>query len=114
MFLHGDYNPGNLLASDDGSWRVIDPNPLVGDPAFDPWPLIEQLGSPWKQPRPEVVLLRNATVACDLAGVDRDRVLQWAFARTGLNVTWYLEDGDLQHAADEVAKLEVLDRMTGG
>lgn len=111
VFLHGDYNPGNLLAADDGSWRVIDPNPLVGDPAFDPWPLIEQLGAPWKQERPEVVLLRNATVACDLAGADRDRVLRWAFARTGLNVTWYLEDGDLQHAADEVAKLEVLDRM---
>lgn len=111
LLLHGDYNPGNLLAADDGSWRVIDPNPMVGDPAFDPWPLIEQLGAPWKQQHPDVVLLRNATVACDLAGIDRDRLLRWAFARTGLNVTWYLEDGEQQHAADEVAKLQVLDKM---
>jgi streptomycin 6-kinase len=111
VFLHGDYNPGNLLASDDGSWRVVDPKPLVGDPAFDPWPLVEQLGAPWQQRQPGDTLLRNATVACDLIGIERERLLRWAFARTGLNVTWYLEDRDLQHAAEEVAKLEVVDRM---
>ncbi|MBU1588999.1 MAG: aminoglycoside phosphotransferase family protein, partial [Actinobacteria bacterium] len=36
-FLHGDYNPGNVISSDRG-WRVIDPKPMRGDAAFDLWP----------------------------------------------------------------------------
>lgn len=112
-FLHGDYNPGNLLASSDGTWRVVDPNPLVGDPAFDVWPLIEQLGDPWQQRDPSSVIARNATIAAELAGVDRDRVLRSGFGRTGLDVTWYLEDGELDLAAKALAKLTVLDGLRG-
>lgn len=110
-FLHGDYNPGNLLAAHDGSWKVIDPKPLAGDPAFDPWPLVEQLGAPWQQRDPVTVIVRNATVFCELTGIDRERLLRWAFARCGLNLTWYLEDDEFEHAAREADKLRVLDRI---
>lgn len=34
VVLHGDFNPGNVLASQRG-WLSIDCKPLVGEPAFD-------------------------------------------------------------------------------
>ena len=35
VFLHGDFNPGNVLTAQREPWLVIDPKPLVGDPAYD-------------------------------------------------------------------------------
>jgi streptomycin 6-kinase len=40
VLLHGDFNPGNVLSWGDGRWAVIDPKPMIGDPAYDPWPLV--------------------------------------------------------------------------
>lgn len=33
--LHGDLNPGNILADEGHGWLAIDPKPWAGDPAFD-------------------------------------------------------------------------------
>lgn len=35
VLLHGDLHPGNVLAATREPWLVIDPKPVVGDPAFD-------------------------------------------------------------------------------
>lgn len=40
---HGDFNPGNILRDDSGGaagWIAIDPKAVIGDLAWDPWPLI--------------------------------------------------------------------------
>jgi streptomycin 6-kinase len=92
-FLHGDFNPGNVISSDRG-WRVIDPKPLRGDAAFDLWPLVSQLGSPWTDPHPELVLLDQLRFAAEIAGVDVQRAAQWGFARAALNISWFLDDQD--------------------
>ena len=94
--LHGDFNPGNILLDGAGRWRVVDPKPMHGDPAFDAWPLAAQLGT---HPR------QNLLVVADAAGVDPARAARWAFARTGVNVTWYLAAGDDALAEREVAAL---------
>ncbi|HEY0216563.1 MAG TPA: aminoglycoside phosphotransferase family protein, partial [Cellulomonas sp.] len=65
--VHGDLNPGNLLrgagvdgdAGSDGSaglWVAIDPKAMRGDPAYDLWPLLEQVGDPWRTVDPEATL----------------------------------------------------------
>jgi len=39
---HGDLNPGNILRDDSGGqvgWAAIDPKAVIGDLAWDPWPL---------------------------------------------------------------------------
>lgn len=50
---HGDLNPGNILRHDDAGareedgpagWLAIDPKPVHGDLAWDPWPLVTQVG----------------------------------------------------------------------
>jgi streptomycin 6-kinase len=84
MLLHGDFNPGNILTSG-GGFRVIDPKPLVGDPAFDLWPLLEQVGAPSAE---------SLSLVARLTGYPRDRIVRWCFARAGLNVTWLLDDAD--------------------
>jgi len=84
MLLHGDFNPGNILTSGAG-FRVIDPKPLVGDPAFDLWPLLEQVGTPTAY---------SVALVGRLTGYSPDRIARWCTARAGLNVTWLLDDVD--------------------
>ena len=86
VLLHGDFNPNNILRSiGPGGWRVIDPKPLVGDPAYDLWPLIAQLG--------DAPLAERIGLAARFSGLDERRLARWGFARTGLDVSWALEDG---------------------
>jgi streptomycin 6-kinase len=104
--LHGDFNPGNILLDADGRWKTIDPKPLVGDPAYDLWPLVSQLGRPYESAHPAAVLAEQLAIAADAAEVDPVRAGRWAFARTGLNVSWYLADGEPGQAAKESAALK--------
>ncbi len=92
-FLHGDYNPGNVISSDRG-WRVIDPKPMRGDAAFDLWPLVSQLGSPWSQAHPETVLADQLRLVTGITDADYDRAARWGFARAALNVSWFLDEQD--------------------
>ena len=50
VLLHGDFNPGNVLSCGDGRWAAIDPKPMIGDPAYDPWPLLDQVDDPFAYP----------------------------------------------------------------
>lgn len=96
-FLHGDFNPGNIVSSHRG-WRAIDPNPMRGDSAFDLWPLVSQLGSPWSDEHPERVLLPQLESVAEIAGVDAGRAARWGFARAALNISWFLDDQDARAA----------------
>ena len=102
VLLHGDFNPGNLLASGD-TWRIIDPKPLVGDAAFDFWPIVQQLGDPLSA---RAVADRLVAVG-ELSGLDPLRIARWGFARLGLNVSWYLDDGTPDLARASVAEMRV-------
>jgi streptomycin 6-kinase len=95
VLLHGDLNPGNILSSHGGQWRVIDPKPLVGDAAYDLWPLVTQLGPALAAVDPAAALAVQLVVAADAAQIDVRRAGAWAFARSGLSVTWAIQDGDL-------------------
>lgn len=94
--LHGDFNPGNILWDERLGWRFVDPKPMHGDPAFDLWPLVTQLGEHYEQQ------LETAAVA---AGVDAIRAAHWSFARTGINVNWYLTGGNAKAAQSEAEVL---------
>ena len=83
VLLHGDFHPGNVLAAEREPWLAIDPQPLVGDPAFD---LAQWLGNrceaAWKTPDPVAALWWQAEQMSALLNLDPTRVRQWAFAKS--------------------------------
>lgn len=94
--IHSDLHYGNVLASlrgDGDPWLVIDPKPLSGDPAYEVGPL---LGNRWDElpaDRLRDGLLDRVLTAADAAGLDEDRVRDWAFVRAIVDVLWDVEDG---------------------
>jgi streptomycin 6-kinase len=87
VVLHGDFNPGNLLRSGDG-WCAIDPKALRGDPPYDPWPLLEQVGEPRRTPDPVRTLRDRTRLVADCAGLVAVAVAGWALARGTEGALW--------------------------
>ena len=111
-FLHGDFNPGNVLSSGWG-WMVIDPKPMVGDPEFDLFPLLEQLGTPLARSHPHEVIEQHLLEVTRIVGCDAARTARWCFARSALNLSWLLEDGNVTAAADTVRELRLWRDLSG-
>ncbi|MCH6163419.1 aminoglycoside phosphotransferase family protein [Streptomyces marispadix] len=94
--VHGDFNPGNLLAAQREPWLAIDTKPMYGDPAFDPWPLIQQIGDPFAHSDPRRVLTRRTALVADATGADVTRLRAWAVARLVDFLLYHLDGhGDL-------------------
>lgn len=84
-----DVHPGNVLAATREPWLVIDPKPLVGEPAFDTGHLVRQLLL-------HDDLAHAAEVTAVLAralGLDVSRVRVWAALRSLVNARDELEVG---------------------
>ncbi len=95
--LHGDIHHGNVMASADRSWRVIDPKGLLGDSGYDYAnmlcnPLLDVALSPGR-------LERQVAVVVSAGGPERARLLSWVQAYTGLSAAWHAESGETVHAA---------------
>jgi streptomycin 6-kinase len=75
--LHQDFHGGNVLRSDRGGWTVIDPKPLVGDPAFDAASLLRDrrwlLGGRDDATR----IRRRLDLLAEVTGLDRERMRLW-------------------------------------
>jgi streptomycin 6-kinase len=99
VLLHGDFNPGNVLR-DGGRWLAIDPKPMIGDPGYDPWPLLEQVDDPFAHPDPAGVLRSRLELMTDELGVGTDRIVGWAVARRVETALWAAEHGDVPGGAD--------------
>jgi streptomycin 6-kinase len=114
VVLHGDFNPGNVLAARRRPWLAIDPKPLAGDPAYDPWPLLTQVDDPFAHGDPEAVLRRRTALVARSAGVDPARTRAWAVARQVEFALWSAAQyGDPAAAAEPMARAKVLARLAG-
>ncbi|MBI4203095.1 MAG: phosphotransferase [Chloroflexi bacterium] len=91
--LHGDLHHGNILAGQRETWLAIDPKGVVGDPGFEVYAL---LGNPrpllLRLPDPRRLMERRASILADALGMDRRRLLDWAFAGQVLSACWSVED----------------------
>jgi streptomycin 6-kinase len=113
--LHGDLHHGNVL--DFGGargWLAIDPKGLVGERGFDFANVFTNpdLADP---PRPVATgpgrFARRVAVVAEAAGLERERLLRWVLAWTGLSAAWFLGDGaspaiDLRIAELAAAELD--------
>ena len=78
------------VAREASGWLAIDPKPMRGDPAYDLWPLLEQVDDPFEHPDPAAVLRERVALLAGLLDLDPDRVAAWAFARSTESALWVL------------------------
>ena len=81
---------------------------MVGDPGYDPWPLLEQLDDPFEHPDPEAVLGHRLALVADAVGEEPRRLAAWAVARrveAVLELVAEDELADARVAMDEVPTL---------
>jgi streptomycin 6-kinase len=90
VLVNRDGHMDNMLAAQRQPWLLIDPKPLVGEPAFDGgWLLVDLL-----RPGPSAEAARHHAAAVGLGlGVPAERVRLWALLRSAENVMWELADG---------------------
>ena len=106
--LHGDLHHGNVLDGGERGWLAIDPKRLRGERTFD---YVNML----RNPDEEMALKpgrfsHQVEVICDAAGLDRERLLNWTLAFTGLSAAWIMNDGnhpDLDLAIAKLARREL-------
>ncbi|WP_245866853.1 aminoglycoside phosphotransferase family protein [Serinibacter salmoneus] len=109
VLLHGDANPGNMLAGDGANgvqWFAIDPKPLVGDPAFDPPPLIEQVGAPFTAPDQGAELARRARRVGACTHAAPERIAQWGLVRAVETTLWMAESTPAHDRDSRRAQME--------
>ena len=108
VLLHGDFNPGNILSCGAGRWAAIDPKPMIGDPAYDPWPLLEQIDDPFTHPDPAGVLRSRLDLLADELSLDAQRIVMWAVARRVETALWVADHGDVSGGADLLDEVRAL------
>jgi streptomycin 6-kinase len=106
--LHGDFNPGNVLSCGGGRWVAIDPKPMLGDPAYDPWPLLEQIDDPYARPDPAAVLRDRVALLADELALDPERLVLWAVARRVETALWAAHHDDVEGGARVLREARIL------
>ena len=99
VLVHGDFNPGNVLAAKREPWLAIDPKPMVGDPGYDPWPMLMQIEP---EPATATALRARTELFADLVGEPADRLLAWVVARAVEAALWDVSTGRLDDGHGEM------------
>lgn len=108
VVLHGDVHHDNFLDFEERGWLAIDPKWIIGDRAFDYANIFCNPDFASATPR-ERFFSRLQTVT-EMTGIDRQRMLRWTLAWTGLSAVWFLEDNmkaDIDLAIGEMALAEL-------
>jgi streptomycin 6-kinase len=107
VLLHGDLHHMNVLASEAHGWQAIDPQGVIGEPAYE-------LGAFLRNPMPALlswqglgqVLAQRVALMAEATGIDRQRIVGWGLAQAVLSAIWSLEDeGSGWRGAVQVAGL---------
>ena len=101
MPLHGDCHHHNVLDFGDGGWRAIDPKDRVGERGFDHAQILCNPDLP--HAADPARLRRQLARVAARAGFDPMRLARWTAARAALSAAWFLEDGEEDNAARDIA-----------
>jgi streptomycin 6-kinase len=89
--LHGDLHHDNIIGGERGGWMAIDPQGLIGDPAYD---VANVFGNPLYA-TDEILdpqrAMRLATRFAATLNCDASKILRFAAAHAGLSVAWTLQ-----------------------
>jgi streptomycin 6-kinase len=113
VVVHGDFNPSNLLAAQRHPWLAIDAKPMVGDPAYDPSPLLCQVDNPFTTTHPEREVRRRYDLVAGLVGEPADRLLAWTLARMVESALWLVDCQQPEPAVAEMRDAAIVARILG-
>lgn len=99
--LHGDIHHHNILDGGERGWLAIDPKGLLGERGFDYANLFCNPDAATAC-NPQQFEARLQWVA-KAAQLDRQRLLQWVLAWSGLSAVWHMEDETPADVALQVA-----------
>lgn len=93
VLLHGDLHHENVLAGNRLQWIAIDPQGVIGEPAYE-------VGAFLRNPMPDLlnrrgldkVLERRVAAFSELLSIDRQRIADWGYSQAVLSGIWTLED----------------------
>ncbi len=111
VVVHGDANPGNLLASRRGALLAIDPKPMVGDPAFDPWSVVAQLDWPFRRADAAVEVPRRVQLFAERLGLEPQRIAAWGVARDVEGGLWAASVGRAVDGAKWIRSATIIAAM---
>jgi streptomycin 6-kinase len=109
VVVHGDFNPGNVLAATREPWLAIDAKPMVGDPAYDPSQLVLQV-----DPTNDASVVRDRFERFGArVGEDPRRLLSWAVARGVESAMWERANEHADRGRNEMDEVALLARLAG-
>jgi streptomycin 6-kinase len=93
VVLHGDLHHDNILEAERAPWLAIDPQGVVGEPAFEAGALLRNpLASVRTWPDLAARTARRLDILAERMGLDRQRLAGWALAGAVLSAWWTVED----------------------
>lgn len=93
--VHTDLHDENVLAGGRAPWTAIDPQPLSGDPHYEPAPMLWNRWDEVLAARdPRLAVRRRFHTLVDVAALDEQRARDWVVVREAHNAMWAVEDGD--------------------
>jgi len=113
VVVHGDLNPGNLLAARRAPFLAIDPKPMVGDPAFDPWSLVAQLDWPFRAADATKVVPQRIRQRAEVLDLSPERIAAWGVARDVEGGLWAAEEGNVAAGAKWIRSATIVAPMLG-
>jgi streptomycin 6-kinase len=107
--LHGDLHHENIMRGADGVWRAIDPKGLVGDRHYDVANVFCNPTEALAQDPARAARLADAFAAG--LGMDRARVLRFAYVHACASACWFRENG--YGTERDVLTIAMLERIAG-
>lgn len=102
MLLHGDLHHDNMLLNEGGTYTIIDPKGVIGDPVFDVPRFILNEFEDELSPELFEKLLKTVRVLAERLQIPEPIVKQCLYVETAMGVCWSVEDGA---TAEEYGKL---------
>ncbi len=91
--LHGDLHHDNIIFDHLRGWLAIDAKGYLGEREFEYGCALRNPGTdPRLFARPEIIE-RRMSIIIEHTGLDRQRILIWAFTQAVLSAIWSMEDG---------------------
>ncbi len=109
ILLHGDVHPGNILKSLETDWKLIDPDFVIGEKAYD---LANVFYNPFYDGETiddDERILLIAKYFSFYFNIELKKILEYAFVYGALSVSWQLEDSEDPSLRQKIAlKIESL------